>query len=42
MEVLTVDADGIIQPGPHESWQELADHSIEHDNMPREAVPCPV
>ena len=21
------------QPGPHESWQELADHSIEHDQL---------
>jgi hypothetical protein len=23
-------------PGPHESWQELADHSFEHDDLPSE------
>jgi hypothetical protein len=26
-------------PGPHESWQELADHSIEHDQLPEPVVP---
>jgi hypothetical protein len=36
MEPLTTGPDGRPVPGPHESWRELAEHSIEHDQLPRE------
>lgn len=33
MAPLTYNPDGSVEPGPDESWQELADHSIEHDQL---------
>ena len=26
------------EPGPHECWQELAEHSLTHDNLPTEGA----
>jgi hypothetical protein len=36
MEPLTDD-----RPGLHESWRELAEHSLTHDDLPVPAVPAP-
>jgi hypothetical protein len=33
--------DGQPAPGPDESWQELADHSVTHDDVDRPRTPVP-
>lgn len=33
MEPLVTHADGTVEPGADESWQELADHSLDHDDL---------
>jgi hypothetical protein len=38
MEALVHRPDGTVEPGPHESWQELADHSLDHDDLPAPAA----
>jgi hypothetical protein len=34
VEPLVNKPDGSVEPGPDESWQGLADHSVEHDDLP--------
>jgi hypothetical protein len=33
MEPLVHNPDGTVEPGPDETWEELADHSFDHDNL---------
>jgi hypothetical protein len=33
VEPLTYAA-GVAEPGPDESWEELAEHSLTHDDLP--------
>jgi hypothetical protein len=35
VQPLTVDAEGQVQPGRDESWEELAEHSLTRDDLPR-------
>lgn len=39
MEKLTT-IDGLLVPGEHESWQEYAEHSVEHDPLPADTSPA--
>lgn len=43
MEALITGEDGLPAPGPDESWRELAEHSLDHDDVdrPRITVPLP-
>lgn len=34
MQPLVYNEDGSVEPGPDESWQELASHSLDHDDLP--------
>jgi hypothetical protein len=38
MEPLVHNPDGSTEPGPDESWQELAEHSLTHDDLPAPAA----
>lgn len=33
VQPLTHDAEGRPQPGPDETWEELAEHSLTHDDL---------
>jgi hypothetical protein len=34
MEPLVHLPDGTVEPGPHESWEELSEHALTHDDIP--------
>jgi hypothetical protein len=34
VEPLVHNPDGTVEPGPDESWAELAEHSLTHDDLP--------
>jgi hypothetical protein len=36
MQPLTYDAEGLAHPGPEETWEELAEHALTHDDLPLE------
>ena len=38
MEPLVHKPDGSVEPGPDESWEELAEHALTHDDVPLAAA----